>query len=314
MYRPTAKYLFFLLALFSLPMFVLAQAPNKFPFKKQDMPFNATAVERPIDHDCVREGTGQGDAQQTQNRAKNDFGEHGTPVAISITDFDLLERAAERAKKCAANHLTTCQKLVLTNVGDQLLPADRTQLKNIAKTAAGAPVGEGTLVVLEAKVLHAKYSNSKFDIHGVKNGKPDRSQGESVNCKGVPDLNASSEIDRNDIHVVLAAPGVMSECLSVTAEISPHFRPEAWRHFHNQRPNQLGEDVNKVVKGVDLTKFKAVRITGPLFYDASHTPCTPGHSASPPRRSIWEIHPVYKLDVQTAGGQWVSFEEFMKTH
>ena len=306
---------FLLLVLFGLSVFLQAQTPNKFPFKKQDMPFNAAAVERPIDHDCGSGGTDSGAAaQQAQNRAKNDFGEHGTPVEIKITDFDLLEKATEDAKKCAANHLTGCQKLVMTNVGDQLLPSDRNPLKNIARTAAGASVGEGTVVVLEAKVHHAKYSNSKFDLHKLPNGTLEHSTGESVNCKGVPDAGASSEIDRNDIHIVLVAPGVTDECKSVTAEISPHFRPESWRHFHNQGPNQKGEKVSDVVKGVNFAQFKAVRITGPLFYDASHTACTPGHSTSPPRRSIWEIHPVYKLEVQKSSGQWISFEQFMNAH
>jgi hypothetical protein len=167
--------------------------------------------------------------------------------------------------------------------------------------------------VLEARVLDSHYSNTKYNIYGYKNHKPIRGQGESVNCKGVPDLDASSEIDRNDIHIVLEAPGVMDECLSVTAEISPHFRPNSWRRFHNMGPNSLGEDVNLEAKGVNFNKFQMVRITGPLFYDASHEPCSPGKHASPARRSIWEIHPAYKLEVKS-NGQWMSFDDWAKTH
>ena len=44
-----------------------------------------------------------------------------------------------------------------------------------------------------------------------------------------------------------------------------------------------------------------VQITGPLFYDASHQPCLFNASGavvkhnSPARRTIWEIHPAYRI-------------------
>jgi hypothetical protein len=285
----------------------LAQAPNKFPFKKQDMPFNAPAVERPIDRDCGAEGSAKSTnaterARQAQNRAKNQFGAQATPVPVRVTDFDRLEKATVRARKCAANNLSNCHRVDLTGG----MPSDRGQLKDIATTAAGAKVGEGTVVVLEAKVLGSHYSNTKYNIYS--NG---RGSGESVNCKGVPDAAGASGIDRNDIHIELAAPGVTNHCLSVTAEISPHFRPDSWRRFHNMRSNGPGDNVNVEAKGVNFSKFKRVRLTGPLFYDASHEPCSPGHTnVSPKRRSLWEIHPVYEIEVQTTAGQWMSFEDW----
>jgi hypothetical protein len=288
----------------------LAQPPNKFPFKIQDMPFNAPAVERPIDRDCAAEGSAKNTtptekARRAQNRAKNGFGAGGTPVPILITDFDRLEKATLRARVCAANNWSNCRRVNLTGG----MPSDRGQLKDIATTAAGAKVGEGTVVVLEAKVLGSHYSNTKYNIYG--NG---RGSGESVNCKGVPDAEGSTEIDRNDIHIELAAVGVTNHCLSVTAEISPHFRPDSWRRFHNMRSNGPGDNVNVEAKGVNFNKLKLARLTGPLFYDASHEPCSPGHTnVSPKRRSLWEIHPVYKLEVQTLAGQWMSFEDWAAT-
>lgn len=44
---------------------------------------------------------------------------------------------------------------------------------------------------------------------------------------------------------------------------------------------------------------KPVRITGQLFFDASHLPCSGGIAGSgdPARCSNWEIHPVYAVDV-----------------
>src|ERR1035438_3827878 len=69
-------------------------------------------------------------------------------------------------------------------------------------------------------------------------------------------------------------------CSSVTAEMIPHFRPQEW---------------------IGLTEVEElespVRIIGQLFYDASHVPCRNGTKASPARASVWEIHPVYALDV-----------------
>jgi len=272
---------------------------QKFPYKKANMPFNAPPVERPIDDACSDEGTASGDVQKAQNRAKNNFSVHGTPVPIVVGDIDRLEKASLRARNCWAKNLP-CPKLEM-KAG---LPVDRQQLVDIATTANGTKVGEGTIVVLEAKVLSSHYSNTKYNIYGTKNGKPQVGSGESVNCK-------NKQMDWNDIHVVLAAPGVTNECLSVTAEVSPHFRPDSWRRFHNMRKNSVG-NINLEAKGVNFNKVQLVRITGPLFYDASHEPCSPGKKTSPARRSIWEIHPAYKLEVKV-NGQWQDFDDWVSS-
>jgi len=107
--------------------------------------------------------------------------------------------------------------------------------------------------------------------------------GESVNC-------SMSGFANNDLHIPLLDPRVgegraQDECTSVTAEISPHFRPAAWSELDTKTP----------IKNV-------VRVTGPLFFDDSHQPCkTPNHTspgnAAPFRSSLWEIHPLYELEV-----------------
>ena len=84
------------------------------------------------------------------------------------------------------------------------------------------------------------------------------SKGETVNCKKRGQEN-------NDIHLDLARKATAEPCDTITAEISPHRRP--------------------------------VRVTGHLFFDASHAPCTEDRVSSPARASSWEIHPVYALDV-----------------
>jgi hypothetical protein len=293
-----------LLILCFLVFAVSISAQKKFPFDKEEMPFNGKPVEHDIDRDCSSEGTGKGNAQQAQNRAKNNFAAKGEPVPIQILDIDRLEKATILARNCFAKHASHCDQLAIDEAG---LPTDRGQLRNIATTGNGVKIGEGTIVVLEAAVMDSHYSNTKYNLY-KNNGILSPGNGESVNCKN----KLSSAIDRNDIHIALGAPGEKNECMSVTAEISPHFRPEAWRRFHNMGINSFGKDINQEAKGVDFKKIQMVRITGPLFYDASHEPCSPGHRASPARRSLWEIHPTYKLEVKSKGA-WQTFEQWAAT-
>lgn len=90
------------------------------------------------------------------------------------------------------------------------------------------------------------------------------SKGQTVNCK----LRGK---DQNDIHIVLGRASTADLCDSVTAEMSPHFRPVAWEQI------------------TETTLRHPVRITGKLFFDASHS--------NPQRISLWEIHPAYAIDV-----------------
>jgi len=132
----------------------------------------------------------------------------------------------------------------------------------------GHNIGEGDVVRLLAFVREAHIS----DCPG----------GESVNCEtaGVPN---------NDFHIPLVDPTktnprMLPECTSVTAEMSPHFRPATWSQIDMKTP----------VKN-------PVRVTGPLFFDDSHEPCKVVNGTltgpGPQRISLWEIHPVYAFDV-----------------
>lgn len=138
------------------------------------------------------------------------------------------------------------------------LPEDRSALQALYKTPFGDMVGEGTLVVYVGYVLNAHFS--------------DVSDGESVNCKMLGKIN-------NDIHITLAGTPTANACAGIVAEIIPHFRPLAWEDITTMRHDH------------------PVRIVGQLFFDASHSPCRPGKPASPPRISIWEIHPIYSIEV-----------------
>jgi hypothetical protein len=150
---------------------------------------------------------------------------------------------------------------------DRSLPKDRSELLNLPTTAGS--LGEGTVVRVAAFIMDAHPSNAS-------------SGGESVNCK-------TNGAENNDIHIVLAeSSDETDQCNSATAEMSPHLRPDLWN------PEVLNErDTNIFPNGGPKHMF---RFTGQLFFDASHKPCTNGRG-SPKRSTIWEIHPVYAVEI-----------------
>ena len=123
--------------------------------------------------------------------------------------------------------------------------------------------------------------------------------GESVNCG----KNVATQAPFHDIHISLVeSPDVTDECSSVVAEMSPHHRPDAWNHGN----------VEKVARAK-----LPVRVTGQLYFDSSHFPCSGGQGAgqgNPKRVALWEIHPVYKFEVCTAdcdgAGQWEPLDKW----
>ncbi|MFZ0915116.1 MAG: hypothetical protein WBQ76_05655 [Candidatus Korobacteraceae bacterium] len=70
---------------------------------------------------------------------------------------------------------------------------------------------------------------------------------------------------------------------SFTAEVIPHLRPTAMER--------------RTLEG--LKDKSIVKITGQLFFDASHHPCKGASAGSedPSRFTSWEIHPVYAVAV-----------------
>ena len=171
-------------------------------------------------------------------------------------------------------------------------PGDRAALQQL---------GEGKVIRMKAFLIEAHHA----DLGG----------GESVNCNG------PNEED-NDVHIALGDAVDAQECGSVTAEISPHYRPASWNeigHFE-----VFNKSARKYVVNVALaSRLQAhpYRITGQLFFDSSHQPCPCGTSCAPSRASVWEIHPVYNIEVckagascdQTADGDWMAFDDWWKT-
>jgi hypothetical protein len=172
-------------------------------------------------------------------------------------------------------------------------PSDRKPLQDL---------GEGKLIRMKAFLLEAHHA--------------DLGSGETVNCKGTTE-------ELNDVHIAFGTQADTQECDSVTAEISPHYRPASW--------NQIGHDEiwNSTTKkytpdpAMDARlKSHPYRVTGQLFFDASHSVCPCGIShCSPVRASLWEIHPVYNIEVCKAGSScdenndsdWLAFDTWWKS-
>lgn len=221
---------------------------------KCPLPFAPIATSTSIDSKCGVSGDASG-ALSAQDDVKNNFCATGEAFALSLEDYAPLQAAAQKA--LGANYSP---------------PKSRTKLRDIVELR-GTKVGEGDVVQLIAYVDHARYS--------------DVEDGESVNCHltGDPD---------SDVHIPLVEAKGDEECTSVTAEISPHFRPASW----------TAENLNKLTA--------PVRITGQLFFDASHKPCTKGKTENPQRRAVWEIHPVYAIEVQS-DGDWIPLDQFISS-
>jgi len=191
--------------------------------------------------------------------------------------------------------LIDLQKNTHVPTGQNQEPADRSGLRTL---------GEGKVIRMKANLIEAHFA--------------DLGSGESVNC-GQPPNSAEEE---NDIHIAFGPTANTQECNSVSGEISPHFRPITWA--------QIGtfEKFDKVTKKnvVDpqiASRLQAhpYRITGQLFFDASHSPCPCGTNCNPSRSSDWEIHPIYNIEVckaetscnVNADSDWISFDSWWKS-
>ena len=232
------------------------------------LPFDAIKAQQTIDGTCPVGGHSaliQGSQPHIlQNLAKNNFCVTGDPTPISFDAFVALQTAVNGMSG-------------LTWGSGHQMPADRSVLRNLKISDGGRSltVGEGSKVSFAGYVMAFEFA----DTHS----------GEDVNC------NLSGD-ENNDIHLTLrTVPGLIPKrpagttdprCNSVSAEVSPHFRPASW---------------NKLASASSNTLFakNPLRVTGALTFDAEHKPCSNGKPApgSPVRISVWEIHPVYAVDV-----------------
>lgn len=259
------------------------------PFVSQcALPFKSgvTPADHPIDQQCPLQGNcHSGDGSLLQNEIKNNYCAMGTPVKIGVATIDNLQKDVDALVK---------KKQLTYGVGNKPpLRKDRPKLHNLETVdAKGNPItlSEGALVTYEGFVFEAKHDDT-FPL-GFK--------GEGVNCN-------NPALDFNDIHIALVETSDIinaDECDSVTAEIIPHSRPDLWDRFDSNA------NTKKFVANPLPVVGLRIRVTGQLFFDGSHRPRP---CAGPRRRSSWEVHPVYGIEVFDSGG-FITLEKWAAKH
>lgn len=246
-----------------------------FHFGCAKLPFPVATQSRAIDRLCGVKGDQTIGQKALQNTLKNELCRDDVITTLQLNDFLALQNAvsARGIRFGYAGFPPNRQ---------QFFPDDRAALANLI-TVNGRALGEGSRVQLVAFMDDPHYA--------------DTSAGESVNC-----MQRGNQM--NDIHINLVerpapkapAPNdpnhdlLLAErhrvlCHVVVAEIIPHYRPATW-----EEPRLQAIADQRI----------PVRIAGQLFFDASHFPCD-GEAAHPGeslrRASLWEIHPVYSIDV-----------------
>jgi len=233
-----------------------ASAADKFP--KHCVPFGSAAVHHTLDTACGLPGQPDNDAGRLQNLAKNNFCATGTSKAVHVSDLVALQQAVETAGIQFGNP---------HRPGEHGPPDDRAPLKALP----GVSFKEGDVVSMVGFILDPHYSPKKAS-----------DQGESVNCHRKGHANADIHLSLSEEPVELTKKNKEAElCKTASVEIIPHYRPAFL---------EVGE--------LELATDFPVKVTGQLFFDGSHKPCTGSHvkSGDPPRASLWEIHPVYKIE------------------
>jgi hypothetical protein len=226
-------------------------------FPKKCVTFGAAAVHHPIDTSCGVEGQPENDAGRLQNHVKTNYCGTGTPQKIQVADFVALQKAVDSAGIEYGS----------SHRGGHGPPDDREPLKTLPGT-----LKEGGVVSMVAFMVDPHYSPKQAS-----------QAGESVNCHRKGHANADIHLNLSEGPVDLTKTNKVAElCKTVSAEIIPHYRPASM-------------EVDQLALAQDFP----VKITGQLFFDGSHKPCSGSHvtAGDPARISVWEIHPVYKIEV-----------------
>lgn len=248
------------------------------------LPFNAIKLAHPIDTNCpfLNGKQSSSASSKLQNSAKNNFCATASGGAPEVI---------------TPQQLIDLQRTHTFPSGRGNEPTDRTALRN---------AGEGKLVRMKAYLFEAHFA--------------DVPTGESVNCG-----NGHTTEEDNDIHMAFVSTATAKdECGSVSGEISPHFRPATWSDIG--RFEKFDPATHKFIPNPAIAsrlQAHAYRITGQLFFDASHAPCPCGTAcgSDPLRSSVWEIHPIYNIEVCKAGkpcdenndDDWMAFDTWWKS-
>ena len=243
-------------------LWAVAMQAGKFPVDRCEVPYNEEPTQGLIiDRICGLTGDAHGAAKKDQDKLKNNLCATGSPRTITIAEIKELQQKADATG---------------ISYGHGGPPADRSALTHMPELSSGHTFQEGEVVRLVAYLVDTHYSPKSASA-----------KGESSNC-------SQSEHEMVDIHVSLwDQPGeiklkdpqrVAKLCSTVSAEVIPHLRPDVWQ-------NDWLHDVMRLER--------PVRITGQLFFDGSHHACSGSVAGQgdPQRASVWEIHPVYRIEV-----------------
>jgi hypothetical protein len=240
-------------------------------FPQSCNPFGSQATVHPIDSLCGVSGDADTTAGQAQDAVKNNLCATGSAHVLTITMLKTLQQAVDgTGLKYGNPH------------GNPPLPGPPEQRPPFFQMPEPEGFREGDLVSFVGYIVDTK------------EGDP-----ETVNCH----CNGQ---EFNDVHVTLADHALHLKSIpagsspatrkrieasndsklctaAYTAEVVPHRRPDSMQKT-----------------GLDKLKDKKiVKITGQLFFDASHLPCQDGKrgQADPARLTSWEIHPVYEIQI-----------------
>jgi hypothetical protein len=234
-------------------------------------PFGSSAGSPTIDSVCGIGGDAADAGDLAQDKVKNNLCVTGTAHELTLGKLKTLREGVDQSGLVYGNRHTHPEL--------PPLPSDRA---SFFEKEHGSGFGEGDPVVFVGFIVDTKKGSS-----------------ETVNCHCTPAAF-------NDIHVTLAkhpiqlakAPAGATKAErdqitssnnsklcpnAFTAEVIPHLRPTALERA----------SLNP------LKNARVVRVSGQLFFDASHHACKnnrPG-SGDPARVSSWEIHPIYDVKV-----------------
>lgn len=239
-------------------------------FSRQCNPFTSSQA-HPIDNVCGLDGDATEPGEQAQDKAKNNLCASGTPHELSLAELGKLQKSVDES------HLVYGNRHVHSS-----LPPPPTDRENFFEKEKASGFGEGDPV---------------FFVGFIVATKPGSAESVNCHCTGAKFNDIHLELAHYPLHLRKASAGASAAekkqvtrqnnaalCAnSFTAEVIPHLRPVAFERVSLNR----------------LKEKKVVKVSGQLFFDASHHPCqaTKPGLGDPARVSSWEIHPVYDIQV-----------------
>jgi hypothetical protein len=249
-----------------------AAGGSAFPVNKCKPPYNEEPSSGLAVETCgVNGDSASKSGEFPQNQHKNELCATGAAQDVTIADLLGLQHEVDESGMPFGSFFG----------GGSGPPKDRTPLTNLPALPNGLKLEEGDVVSFVGFLAEAHYMPKSESV--PKKGKG----GESVNCHSTQHAMADIHLAFSSEKGRITAKDPQKQqktCNTISGEMIPHLRPEVWNI----------DNLNEVI---DLER--PVRITGHLFFDASHVPCRDGKitNGNPLRISGWEIHPIYTFEV-----------------